>query len=71
MRAGVVNGVTLMIPKMMVPILNAELYPVWFNLAKCFTTVDDDPVMPNERLNKIFLTQFKKITQASKLQKNQ
>ena len=69
MRAGVVNGVTLMIPKVTVPILNAKLYPVWFNLAKCFTTVDDDSVMSNERLNKIFLNQLKKITQASTLQK--
>ena len=69
MRAGVVNGVTIMIPKVMVPILNAKLYPVWFNLAKCFTTIDDDSVMPNERLNKIFLNQLKKITQASTLQK--
>jgi len=59
MRAGVVNGVTLMIPKVTVPILNAKLYPVWFNLAKCFTTVDDDSVMSNERLNKIFLNQLK------------
>ena len=69
MRAGVVNGVNLMIPKVMVPILNAKLYPVWFNLAKCFTAIDDDSVMPNERLNKIFLNQLKKITQASTLQK--
>jgi hypothetical protein len=55
MSAGGVNGVTLM-----VPIINAELYTVWFNLDKCFTTVDDDFVMPNERLNKVFLTQLKK-----------
>lgn len=69
MRAGVINGVTLMVPKVMVPIPNVELYPTWFNLAKYFISIDEDATMPNERLNKIFLTQLKNITQASTLQK--
>ena len=67
--ARVINGVTLMIPKVMGPIPNVELYPIWFNLAKYFVAVDDDINMPNDRLNKIFLTQLKNITQASTLQK--
>ena len=58
-----------MIPKVLVSIPNVKLYLVWFNLARYFITVDDDSVMPNERLNKIFLTQLEKITQAFTLQK--
>ena len=69
MSAGVINGVTLMVPKVMRPIPNVELYPILFNLAKYFMAVDDDITMPNDRLNKIFLTQLKNITQASTLQK--
>lgn len=68
-RVGEVNGITIMIPKVLVSIPNVKLYLVWFNLARYFITVDDDSVMPNERLNKIFLTQLEKITQAFTLQK--
>lgn len=67
--AGIVNGVSIMIPKKIEPIPNAELYPILFNLIKYFTCADEDATGPNEKVNDIFLNQLKNITQASTLQK--
>ena len=38
--AGIVNGVSIMIPKKIEPIPNAELYPILFNLIKYFICAD-------------------------------
>ena len=67
--AGIVNGVSIMIPKKIEPIPNAELYPILFNLIKYFICADEDATGPNEKVNDIFLNQLKNITQASTLQK--
>ena len=67
--AGVINGVHIMIPKMMTPLQNVEIYPLWFNLTQYLSKVNDDATEPNERVNNIFLNQLKNLTQASTLQK--
>lgn len=67
--AGTINGVSIMMPKKMTPVQNAEIYPLWFNLVQVLSTVNDDATKPNKRVNDIFLIQLKNITQASTLQK--
>lgn len=67
--AGVINGVSIMIPKVMVPMQNVEIYPLWFNITQYLSKVDADTAKPNKIINKIFLEQLKNITQASTLQK--
>lgn len=67
--AGTINGVSIMMPKKMTPVQNAEIYPLWFNLVQVFSTVNDDATKPNKRVNDIFFIQLKNITQASTLQK--
>lgn len=67
--AGVINGVSIMVPKIMVPMQNVEIYPLWFNITQYLSKVNTDTTNPNEIINKIFLGQLKNITQASTLQK--
>lgn len=68
---GIINGVRIMTPKTMIPAQNVEIYPLWFNLTRVLSTLNNDATGPNEKVNNIFLKQLKNITQASTLQKNQ
>lgn len=67
--AGIINGVSIMTPKIMIPVQNVEIYPLWLNLTQILSTVNNDAIGPNEKVNNIFLRQLKNITQASTLQK--
>lgn len=69
MKAGVVNGVSIMVPKVMEPVSNVDLYPLLFNLTKYFISVGKDAIGPNAKVNALFLNQLKNITQSSTLQK--
>ncbi len=67
--AGVVNGVTLMAPKNISPVSDMVLYPILFNVVQYLSSVNEDAMEPNPKINKIFLERLKNITQASTLQK--
>lgn len=53
----------------MISVQNVEIYPLWFNLTQVLSIVNNDAIVPNEKVNNIFLRQLKNITQASTLQK--
>ena len=67
--AGVFNGVSIMIPKIMASMKNVGIYPLWFNITQYLSKVNTDTIKPNDIINRIFLRQLKNITQASTLQK--
>lgn len=62
-------GKSIMLPKTMEQVQNVEIYSGWFDLVQFLSTVNNDATEPNEKIDNIFLRQFKNITQASTLQK--
>ncbi len=51
------------------PVSDIVLYPILFNVVQYLSSVNEDAMEPNPKINKIFLGRLKNITQASTLQK--
>lgn len=65
----IIDGKKVMAPKKNNSIQNLEIYVLLFNLIGFLSATNDDATGPNFRVNKIFFSQLKNITQASTLHK--
>lgn len=64
-----INGVNIMIPKTMTPIQNVDVYPLWLNMTKYLSQINNDATESNEVIDKIFRRQLDNLIRSSTLQK--